>query len=236
MSEIKASVSFVIGSEPEKSDLVIAEIDTRPAAEGGLNASRLGKTSDFKPGEKIAVLVWMAPGVVYNKDSFPNECYEVSNWKSITSFTIVNTGTKGTYKITEQIKFAGESRSATLSKVADSGTFKVCRWIGDSLETYYGGKSKIESDNRTVTLPDIPTAWRPSYSAGESTSERDRKTNEYLKKIRHHGIAEVVYNTTPIIFEVNIPSEKELEKYGKAPYPLDITVYCKLDKPTGTTC
>jgi hypothetical protein len=229
MAQIKTSISFVIGGDGAGDGVVVGEIDTRPASEGGLNASRLGKTSDFSPGDKVSVLVWMSAGVVYDPQKYPNKCYAIHNWHEIQSLKLTNTKVLANYEITEEVKFSGEERTASLSKPAVKGTLKICRWLGTNLATYYGSSNQaiiLSDDGTSIELPKVPESWKPSFSAGESALARENKTDEFTRRTRQNGIVVVKYSTSPVVFEIALPSKAELERFGKSPWPLELVFYC----------
>lgn len=226
-SEIKASISVSLGKDATSgSSSVSAEIDTRSIEEGGLNASRLGKTDGFEPGDEIAVLLYLSEGVVYDPNTYPNECYVKFSLENESSASFRYANQTAIIDVSEQLKFDGSSRTANLKRPCQSVlTFE--QWIGNNLASYYEGIPSLDTNKVTLNLAPIPTSWVPAYVATDSAETRLSKMNAFAKRTRAVGIVDVNYKTLAHIFKLNTPSYTVMKKYGKPPYPVDIVIYCK---------
>lgn len=195
---IKTSFSFTIGGETNGQ--ASAEIDTRSLEDGGDNAARLGKTSGFLPGETIAFLVYLSPDIV------------VDYTKSTTG--TISGGNSQSIQQEEDLKFPNLTSTANLGKHAVSNTVLNPTWIGNNL-----GSLTLDKDQITVKLPKPNTV----INATDTLSEKKRK-RELLDK---PGIAKVKYNTSPLLYKITVPSESEMQTYGKPPYPIEVYIYCR---------
>jgi hypothetical protein len=206
---IKASFSFTLGTE--KTDSAAAEIDTRAAEDGGDNASRLGKTSDFEPGEAIAFLIQVNEGlkVDYVKTSL-DDAGGSASLKSKTKIIVKD----------EELKFEHLNATATLSKPTSLAAKSKMpgKWIGNDL-----GVLTVQEDKVTIKLPTPSTTIKPD----DDESTRARK----LKELRKPG----VYHLDPYKYEMelwhlNTPSKETMKRFGAPPYPVDVYIYLKKDE------
>jgi hypothetical protein len=207
---IKASFSFTLGTE--KTDSASAEIDTRAAEDGGDNAARLGKTSDFEPGEAIAFLVQVPANlkIDYVKTTLDDSGGSATS-KGKTQISVKE----------EVLKFDSLTATATLSKPCDSiapkGTIKG-KWIGNNL-----GSITLQEDRVTVKLPTPSTVIKPDDDEGT----RQRK----LKDLRKPGTYKVdVYKYNVETWLLNTPSKEAMKRFGAPPYPVDVNIYLKKDE------
>lgn len=206
---IKATFSFTLGTE--KTDSASAEIDARAAEDGGDNASRLGKTSDFEPGEAIAFLVMVPTGL------------KIDYVKTTLDDAGGSASSKGKTKITvkgEELKFETLNSTATLGKPTDSIAAKAKvpgKWVGNNL-----GDPTLGEDKVTVKLPTPSTQIKPE----DDESSRERK----LRDLRKNGIYKLdPYKYSMEIWHLNTPSKENMKKYGSPPYPVDVVIYLKKD-------
>lgn len=227
-SEIKATITVSLGKEAsESTSSVSAEIDTRSSEEGGLNAARLGKTDGFEPGDVISVLLYIPTNVVYDPAKYPNECYTKWNLTNHASASFFYTGSFVIIPVVEQLKFDGSSRTANLKHPCYDPNAATIGWVGQNLEQYYGGGIALSGDALSVSLPPVPKSWQPTFADTDSPQTRADKLNAFTKRTREIGILNGKYNTKALVFNMVTPSYAQMEQYGKPPYPVEATIYCK---------
>ncbi|HIE00450.1 MAG TPA: hypothetical protein EYP59_09200 [Thiotrichaceae bacterium] len=135
-SNIQTSFTFQLGKESSFS--VNAEVDGRSLEENGDNATRLGKTTDFAPGEQIGFLLYLPKDVevLHIVSSLDDMQGKVSKIKT------------ESISITEILRFTN-TRQLTLSKPTTSVNSKIyTTWIGNNL-----GELILQEDQITVKLP-----------------------------------------------------------------------------------
>ena len=196
--------------------------------DGGINAAKLGKTSGFIPGEdEVAVLVYMPPDTVFEGNT--NESYIHHTMEELDGASIYKSD-EIQISFTEDLKFDGSNRTASLSKPAIANSFTVCRWLTHDLEQYFGGTLSLNSDDGvTVSLPPIPGDWYPVEAIQNATpAGKVDLINKYNKRINHMGIVRVKYNVKAIVFNVNVPDDDTLRaKFIVPPYEINATIYIK---------
>lgn len=206
---IKTTFSFTLGTE--KTDSASAEVDTRAAEDGGDNAARLGKTSDFEPGEAIAFLISIPNGtaVDYIKTTLDDMGVSTSD-KGKTSIIVKD----------EELKFEMLGSKANMGKQVDSiapNTKMPGKWIGNNL-----GDVVLQEDRVTVKLPTPSTQVKPE----DDDATRARK----LKDLRKPGIYRVdSYKHTRSLYHLNTPSKDTMKRLGAPPYPVEVHIYLKKD-------
>lgn len=206
MTDIKTSFSFSIGGE-SGGNSVSAEIDNRAAMDGGDNDSRLGKTSNFAPAEKIGFLVYYPPDVLdvdYIKTTLD------SHGGSVEKVRIESIA------VEETVKFAQRGASVTLSKPAIAGSLSV-QVVGQSPD----GAPVLDSDGVTLKLPDVPEADK--VNATDSEAGKAAK----LKAILAPSTYKIKYQTRAVLYRVGLPNRAVFLEFGQPEWPVDVYIYMK---------
>lgn len=203
-----------------------AEIDSRPE---GLNAKKLGRTSDFQGGDKIAVLVYLSEGLTINESK---DVYH--SWQGkVTGLSFKKKGKLSSddeVKLKEQLKFGNMVSSASISKPAkvQSGnantdevncndvTFYFCGdWVG--YEPVSKGNVKLWRDAQTVNL------------------KLDTNATDSLDKLKPPAIFSCQYVANAELWEIVLPKDTNIcngLKPNKPPYPLEIVMIARPKKET----
>jgi hypothetical protein len=224
MEKTTLTLSLQLGKDA--SGHASAEIDARPE---GVNAKKLGRTSDFQGGDKIAVLVYLSDGLTID------EAKDVHHsWKDKVTGLTIKKGTLATddaVKLKEQLKFGNGVSSASLSKPAmakkgSSGssttdevdctemTFYFCgEWIGYNPVTK--DNVKLSKDAQTVNL------------------KLDVNATGAIDKLKPPSIFNCQYTAKAELWEIVLPQEKAIcdgLKPNKPPYPLEIVMIARPKK------
>jgi hypothetical protein len=224
MATEKTALTLSIQLGKEASGHASAEIDTRPE---GINAKKLGRTSDFQGGDKIAVLVYLSDGITIDeKDIF-------HSWKGKVEGLTVKKGTLGTddeVKLSEVLKFGNGVSTASVSKptkkkgttststddtwTCDESDYYFCgKWIG--YEPITSDKVKLSKDAQTVVL------------------KLDFNAKDAVDKLKPPAFFKCQYTAKAELWEITLPTEKVIcdgLKPHKPPYPLEIIMIAKPKK------
>lgn len=140
MSEATLVVQFGAPGTPGATGHLSAEIDRRPASEGGLNNGQTG----FAAGSTISLLVYKAANVTVQATASVG--------------TLTETAAPVTVTITEDISFDAESTGQASRPIATLG---AVTWIGNNL-----GALTVQADRLTLKAanPGIGVA-RVTYTA-----------------------------------------------------------------------
>ncbi|MCP4699179.1 MAG: hypothetical protein GY862_20350 [Gammaproteobacteria bacterium] len=205
---VSASFTCTLGSGAEGAHLS-AQVDSRSEDEGGINAQNLGKINGFNPGETISFLVFVS-------DNIQIETKNIRTTLEKASGAGIPEHGKTSVDMEETVKFTGESRSVSLQKPATSLEEK--KWIGNDLETEYGGKMKLSDDKRSLDLPPLPAGMRIGQDDNEDSRAKKRRDASVP------GNCLVKYKADALVSEFSTPTEKQMEKFGKPPYDINIIV------------
>lgn len=210
MSDIRQAVTFTIGNQGDH--YVAAELDTRPIEDGGFNASRLGKTTGFQPGEEISFLIY------YDSDALEVD-FAVDSLIDAGSTINLKKSVEHSITVEDTLSFVN-TRTASLSRFAKSG-FSVGDWIGNDLTAHFGGDLELDADLVTVKLPPLPKSMQITPELPEYSK------SEYLKKQLKPGICQVKYTTKAIEGTIKLPDADRMENYGKPPFQVAILIVMK---------
>ncbi len=210
---IKTTFSFSIGKESDLEN-ASAEIDTRSTIDGGDNASRLGKTSDFEPGEKIAFLVYLPDHLEVS--------YVKTTLDEITGTTVTGGKTDTLIYIkNEQVEFESLVSTAQLSN--KTSIEKVTgKWIGNDLIAKNRGHKNLTlgEDGKTLYLPELPSQYKITERDNASSIEKK------MEVIRTPGIYIVdEYTIKKKLYWLTTPTKKKMTDFGKPAYPINIIIY-----------
>jgi hypothetical protein len=223
MATEKTALTLSIQLGKEASGHASAEIDTRPE---GINAKKLGRTSDFQGGDKIAVLVYLSDGLtIADADVF-------HSWQGKVTGLSIKKGSlsaEDEVKLKEQLKFGNGVTTANISKPAKSKTSTPADGINCSGDYYFCGKwigyepvtatnVKLGTDAMTVKL----------------ILDLNATTN-VMDKLKYPAVFACEYTAKAELWEIALPAEKSIcdsLKPHKPPYPLEIVMIARPKKET----
>lgn len=215
-----ASFTFEIGGVAGSS--ASAEIDTRDATDGGDNARRLGKTSNFQPGDEIGFLVF------YDHDKYTVD-YINTSIMEITGAS-VNIGTErnntALVKQTETITFSQRGESKELSKKVVSGTF-TAKNVGNNPQSHYqDGEAILKDDFLTFAMAEVKDSDKIK------DSDTDAQKTAKLKLQRKPTVYQCEYKTKARLCKLQTPSRDTIiadtaNFSSAAPWAIHVSIYLK---------
>jgi hypothetical protein len=227
VKRVAATFSVTLGSDTTSSSgSVKFEVDSR---EDGLNANKLGKTSGFSVDDGLTgiyFLLYLPPGIVYDTVKYPDDCFVKHTYDFDPKVTLTKTSQSEVIQTLDILSFHGiDNRTADLSGTALDGIFRVANrgWYGNNLAAYFGGSLSIGSNNKTISLPPVPT--------GFVTDPTQRP-----KKLGVVGRAPICYDQEAIAFILKTDTATAMKsKHGAEPYEISGYVSCVDENSAGTS-
>jgi len=225
MGTVSANFTFEIGGAAGD-DSVGVEIDTRSAEDGGDNARRLGRTSNFEPGDAIGFLVYFDPAKL--------EIDYISSSVSFIPGASITVGRAGqddrriTYKEenAETVTFSQRGEKKTISKKAIAGTFSA-KPVGNNPLVHFGdGNATLADDGITFSLPAVKSADQITDADTEATKAAK------LKLQRVPSVFQCTYQTLARLCRIQTPSKFTIVNDAvnfstPAPWNVHVVIYMK---------
>jgi len=215
-----ATFSFEIGGATDGS--ASAEIDTRSAEDGGDNARRLGRTSNFQPGDLIAFLVY------FDHDKYDIDHINTSVSEITGASVSIGTSSNGVVNITQKegVIFSQRGESKQLGKKAIANTF-TAKNIGNNPLTHFGdGNAALQDDLLTFAMSEVKT------SEQILPTDTDALKAAKLKVIRKPTVYELEYKTKARLCRIQTPSRATIlgdtvNFSTVAPWSIHVAIYLK---------